>query len=103
MNPAIFPFYSGEDTMLLYQPIDYLLGKNPLASTIMSLLFIILLAFQTLHMLLQDWLDLFPLNDIKQMSQELPLKTKMLVTLGNVTPSIDHRARVGRDLSGSLN
>jgi len=45
MHSAIFPFYPGEDSMILYQPIDYLLGKNPLANNIVALLFIILLSF----------------------------------------------------------
>jgi len=45
MYSAIFPYYPGEDTMILYQPINYLLGKSPLANNIIALIFIILLAF----------------------------------------------------------
>lgn len=53
MNAAVFPFYPGEDLMLLYQPVDYLLGKNPLASTITALVFMILLAFLILKLNVQ--------------------------------------------------
>ena len=27
-NPQAYPFYPGEDAMLLYQPISYMLGDN---------------------------------------------------------------------------
>jgi len=53
MNPALFPFYSGEDSMLLYQPINALIGKNTVASNIFALLFIILLAFLILKLNVQ--------------------------------------------------
>lgn len=45
MEPMLFPFYQGEDAMLLYQPISYFLGKNATAGTISALVFMILLAF----------------------------------------------------------
>lgn len=45
MEPMLFPFYQGEDAMLLYQPISYLLGKSAMAGTIAALVFMILLAF----------------------------------------------------------
>lgn len=53
VTPAIFPFYQGEDMMILYQPINYLLSKNPLANNIVALLFIILLAFLILKLNVQ--------------------------------------------------
>lgn len=45
MEPMLFPFYQGEDAMLLYQPISYFLGKNATAGAISALVFMILLAF----------------------------------------------------------
>lgn len=53
MNSVAFPFYQGEDMMILYKPIDYLLGENPLASTVTALLFTILLAFLILKLNVQ--------------------------------------------------
>jgi len=53
INPVIFSFYPGEDTMILYQPINYLLGKSPLANNIIALIFIILLAFLLLKLNVQ--------------------------------------------------
>jgi hypothetical protein len=53
MNPALFPFYSGEDMMLLYQPINALIGKSTIVSDIFALLFIILLAFLILKLNVQ--------------------------------------------------
>jgi hypothetical protein len=53
MNPALFPFYSGEDTMLLYQPISALIGKSTVASNVVALIFIILLAFLILKLNVQ--------------------------------------------------
>lgn len=50
VHSTIFPFYTGEDTMILYQPIKYLLGTNHLANNITALLFIILLAFLILKL-----------------------------------------------------
>ena len=53
MNPVIFPFYPGEDMMILYQPIKFLLNKNPLASNIVAMIFIVLLAFLILKLNVQ--------------------------------------------------
>jgi len=53
MNPALFPFYSGEDMMLLYQPINALIGKSTIVSDIFALTFIILLAFLILKLNVQ--------------------------------------------------
>ena len=53
MNPIPFPFYSGEDMMLLYQPINALVGKSTVTSNIIALLFIILLAFLILKINVQ--------------------------------------------------
>lgn len=53
MNPALFPFYPGEDRMILYQPINALLGKSPLVNNIVALLFIILLSFLILKLNVQ--------------------------------------------------
>ena len=53
MNPIPFPFYSGEDMMLLYQPINALVGKSTVASNIFALVFIILLAFLILKLNVQ--------------------------------------------------
>ena len=43
MQPLLYPFYPGEDAMLLYQPVNALLGKSPVASHIVALIFIIVL------------------------------------------------------------
>ncbi|MDP2338578.1 MAG: DUF6427 family protein [Bacteroidota bacterium] len=53
LNPVIFSFYSGEDSMILYQPVNYWIGKSPLASSIVALIFIILLAFLILKLNVQ--------------------------------------------------
>lgn len=53
MSPAEFPFYAGEDMMVLYKPIAWLIGKNILASHITALLFTILLAFLILKLNIQ--------------------------------------------------
>ena len=53
MNPALFPFYAGEDAMLLYQPISALIGKSTVVSNIVALVFIILLAFLILKLNVQ--------------------------------------------------
>jgi len=53
MNPALFPFYDGEDMMLLYQPISALIGKSTIVSDIFALMFIILLAFLILKLNVQ--------------------------------------------------
>ena len=53
MNPVLFPFYSGEDSMLLYQPISALIGKSTVVSNVVALVFIILLAFLILKLNVQ--------------------------------------------------
>jgi len=53
LNPMLFPFYTGEDSMLLYQPINALIGKSTVASNIFALVFIILLAFLILKLNVQ--------------------------------------------------
>jgi hypothetical protein len=53
LDPVGYNFYQGEDLMLLYQPINYFLGKSPLASNIVALFFIILLAFLILKLNIQ--------------------------------------------------
>lgn len=53
MNPVIFPFFQGEDRMILYQPFNYWLGPSPLASNIVALIFMILLAFLILKLNVQ--------------------------------------------------
>lgn len=53
INPAVFSFYPGEDSMILYQPINYFLGRSPLTNNIVALTFIILLAFLILKLNVQ--------------------------------------------------
>lgn len=53
VNPQAFPMYKGEDSMLLYQPIAYLLEDNLLLNNIVALLFTILLAFLILKLNVQ--------------------------------------------------
>lgn len=45
MMPQAYPFYPGEDTMILYQPISVLLSNSPLLSNVMAFAFTLLLAF----------------------------------------------------------
>lgn len=53
VNPQAFPMYPGEDSMLLYKPIVYLLADNLLLDNIVALLFTILLAFLILKLNVQ--------------------------------------------------
>jgi len=53
IQPALYPFYPGEDAMILYQPIQFLLNKSPLAGSILALIFVILLAFLILKLNIQ--------------------------------------------------
>ena len=53
LNPMLFPFYTGEDSMLLYQPINALIGKSTVVSNVFALVFIILLAFLILKLNVQ--------------------------------------------------
>lgn len=50
VHASIFTFYGGEDSMLLYQPIKYVLENNHLANNITALIFIILLSFLILKL-----------------------------------------------------
>ena len=53
IHPQAFPFYAGEDTMILYKPLGYLLESNLLLNNIVALLFTILLAFLILKLNVQ--------------------------------------------------
>lgn len=53
VHAVAFPFYTGEDMMILYKPIRYLIGDNLLLSNISALIFIILLAFLVLKLNVQ--------------------------------------------------
>lgn len=53
LDSTVFPFYPGENMMILYKPINYILGSSPLASHIVALIFIILLAFLILKLNVQ--------------------------------------------------
>jgi len=53
VDPQAFPFHPGEDAMLLYQPLSYLIEGNLLLNNIISLIFIILLSFLILKLNLQ--------------------------------------------------
>jgi len=50
LKPLSYPFFQGENAMPLYQPIQYLLGNNPLAGSIVAMLFVVLLAFLILKL-----------------------------------------------------
>jgi hypothetical protein len=50
LHPAAFPFYPGENSMILYQPIHLILGESLIASNIVALIFSILLAFLVLKL-----------------------------------------------------
>ncbi len=53
VHAKAFPFYAGEDMMILYKPISYLLGDNLFLSNIVALIFTILLAFLVLKLNVQ--------------------------------------------------
>jgi hypothetical protein len=50
LQPLAYPYFQGEESMILYQPIQLLLGNSPIASTFTALIFIILLAFLVLKL-----------------------------------------------------
>jgi len=50
LQPLAYPFFKGEESMILYQPIHLLLGNSPIVSTITAMVFIILLAFLVLKL-----------------------------------------------------
>ena len=45
IHPQAYPFFAGEDSMILYKPLGYILENNLLLNNILALLFTILLAF----------------------------------------------------------
>jgi len=53
VHTEAFPFYAGEDMMILYKPVSILLGKNLLLNHISALIFTILLAFLILKLNVQ--------------------------------------------------
>ena len=53
VHPQAFPFYPGEDAMILYKPLSYLLENNLLLNNIVALIFTILLAFLILKLNVQ--------------------------------------------------
>lgn len=53
VHTEAFPFYAGEDMMILYKPVIILLGKNLLLNHISALIFTILLAFLILKLNVQ--------------------------------------------------
>jgi hypothetical protein len=53
MHPLLYPFYPGEDAMLLYQPVSALLGKSPVSGHVVALIFVITLSFLILRLKLQ--------------------------------------------------
>ncbi len=53
VGSSVYQFYPGEDQMILYQPFAKVLGASPLASNIVALIFIILLAFLILKLNVQ--------------------------------------------------
>lgn len=50
--------------------------------------FVIALALQTLHLICQDWLDLFPLNDIAHLRETISPTNRLLMIVGNSVPSL---------------
>lgn len=53
IHPVAFTFYPGEDMMILYQPLSYIIGTNLLLNNIIAMLFTILLAFLILKLNVQ--------------------------------------------------
>ena len=50
--------------------------------------FVITLVLQTLHLICQDWLDLFPFNDIARLRETISPSNRLLVIAGNSVPSL---------------
>jgi hypothetical protein len=50
LNPKLYSFYQGENSMILYQPIQFLLENRPLMSVISAFVFMLLLAFLILKL-----------------------------------------------------
>jgi hypothetical protein len=55
---------------------------------VLESLFVLALALQVLHLLSQDWIDLFPLNDIAQLKQAMSPSGRLLMIVGNSLPAI---------------
>jgi hypothetical protein len=53
MTPQAYPFYTGEDAMILYQPISLFLTNSPLLSNVMAFVFTLLLSFLILKLNVQ--------------------------------------------------
>ncbi len=53
IHPQTFPFYPGEEMMILFKPLAYLVGTNHLLNNIIALIFTILLAFLILKLNVQ--------------------------------------------------
>lgn len=53
LQPALYPFYTGENAMILYQPVNALLGKSPFASHLVALIFTIVLSILILRIKVQ--------------------------------------------------
>lgn len=53
MNPVAYPFFPGEDSMILYKPISYLLADNPVLSSLLAFTFTLLLSFLILKLNVQ--------------------------------------------------
>jgi hypothetical protein len=53
VHAGAYTFYPGEDMMLLYKPVSYLLGENFLLNNIIAMIFAILLAFLILKLNVQ--------------------------------------------------
>ena len=51
-------------------------------------LFVVALVLQVLHLIFQDWIDLFPLNDIAHLKQSMSLTSRRLMIVGNSLPAI---------------
>ncbi len=50
IHPAPFPFFEGENQMLLYRPVNYLLASSPLAGNLLSMVLVVLLSFVILRL-----------------------------------------------------
>jgi len=53
MMPAAYPFFSGEDSMILYKPLRYLLSDNLTLSSLLAFTFTLLLSFLILKLNVQ--------------------------------------------------
>ncbi|MBL7965632.1 MAG: hypothetical protein JNK09_01440 [Prolixibacteraceae bacterium] len=53
MDSASYPFFEGENMMILYQPFNYFLAGSPIASDVTALIFVILLSFLVLKLNVQ--------------------------------------------------